>query len=75
MVFQLLRGFTAWSFVALAIVQVWRMFTVGLVQARRMHQVPCSNCRYFSGDYTLKCTLHPHNACTFAAIGCHDYER
>jgi len=43
-------------------------------QAKRMHQIPCSNCRYFSGNYILKCTIRPIEANTEEAIGCLDYQ-
>ncbi len=70
---QVLRAMMAWSAVILGSVQVWRMFTVGTAQARRMHRIPCANCQYFSGDYTLKCALHPSQAGTFDAIDCGDF--
>ncbi len=70
---QVLRAMMAWSAVILATVQVWRMFTVGTAQARQMHRIPCAGCQYFSGDYTLKCALHPSQAGTFDAIDCGDF--
>jgi hypothetical protein len=72
---QLLRGLSAWTMLALAIVNVWRMFTTGTAHARKLHQIPCANCAYFSGDYTLKCALHPQESCTLDAIDCRDFER
>ncbi len=71
---QILRMLTAWGLVGFAIVQVGRMFVVGTAQVKRMHQIPCPSCRYFSGNYSLKCALHPHRACSEAAIGCGDFE-
>jgi hypothetical protein len=44
-----------------------------LTQAKRMHQVPCTKCRFFTGDYHLKCTVNPSVANTEQAIGCGDY--
>ncbi|MEP0748961.1 hypothetical protein [Coleofasciculus sp. FACHB-125] len=38
-----------------------------------MHSVPCTNCRYFTGDYRLKCTVQPSIAQTEEAINCSDY--
>jgi hypothetical protein len=49
------------------------MFTAGTAQARQMHRIPCADCQYFSGDYTLKCALHPSQAGTFEAIDCGDF--
>lgn len=46
----------------------------GVRELRRLHQVPCSQCVFFTGDYRLKCTVHPCKALTKAAIGCMDYE-
>ncbi|NJR69347.1 MAG: hypothetical protein HC771_12300 [Synechococcales cyanobacterium CRU_2_2] len=36
--------------------------------------MPCSNCRYFTGDYRLKCTVNPYVALSEEAIGCRDFE-
>jgi len=43
-------------------------------QAKRMHQIPCCNCCFFSGNYILKCTIRPTEANTEKAIGCLDYQ-
>jgi hypothetical protein len=72
--FQLFRMMIAWGVVGLAIAQIYRMFTEGTAHARRLHQIPCAGCQYFSGDYTLKCALHPHRAGTLEAIDCIDFE-
>lgn len=40
---------------------------------KRLHQVPCSNCAYFTGDYRLKCTVNPIVAMSEEAIGCRDF--
>jgi hypothetical protein len=49
-------------------------FSRGFEQVARMHQVPCDRCAYFTGDYNLKCTVHPCQALTEAAIDCRDFE-
>ncbi|MEO1131845.1 MAG: hypothetical protein AAFX40_03965 [Cyanobacteria bacterium J06639_1] len=41
--------------------------------ARRMHQIPCPDCQYFTGEYRLKCTVCPHIALSEEAIGCRDF--
>jgi hypothetical protein len=46
----------------------------GLQRLHRLHQVPCSRCAFFTGDYTLKCTVQPRSALTEAAINCYDFE-
>ncbi|NET08762.1 MAG: hypothetical protein F6K16_29510, partial [Symploca sp. SIO2B6] len=40
----------------------------GIQHLKRLHQVPCSGCTYFTGDYRLKCTVHPIIALTEEAI-------
>lgn len=55
---------------------VWRgLHTLrqGASYVRRLHQIPCSQCAYFTGDYRLKCTVHPISALTEEAIDCMDY--
>ena len=46
-----------------------------IAQAKRMHQIPCTKCRFFTGDYRLKCTVNPSAANTEQAIGCGDYRQ
>jgi hypothetical protein len=46
-----------------------------ITQAKKMHQIPCTNCRFFTGDYRLKCTINPSVANTEQAIDCTDYDR
>ena len=58
-------GFGAWS--------VWAALRDGVRRAQRMHQIPCSQCQYFSGNYLLKCPIHPREALSEAAIGCRDF--
>lgn len=72
---QLLRGLTAWTMLGLILIQIYRMFTEGSAHARKLHQIPCAGCQYFSGDYTLKCALHPSRAGTIEAIECGDFTR
>ena len=43
------------------------------VQTKKMHQIPCTKCRFFTGDYRLKCTVSPSIANTEQAIDCSDY--
>jgi len=55
---------------------VWRvLYTIqqGTSYVRRLHQIPCSRCTYFTGDYRLKCAVNPMSALTEEAIGCGDY--
>ncbi|MEM8613340.1 MAG: hypothetical protein AAGF93_15070 [Cyanobacteria bacterium P01_H01_bin.105] len=53
--------------------QVLHTLREGTNYVRRLHQIPCSRCAYFTGDYRLKCTVNPMSALTEEAIGCTDY--
>ncbi|MEL6385444.1 MAG: hypothetical protein AAFQ89_23865 [Cyanobacteria bacterium J06626_18] len=64
----------AWAIVAIAVWSIWSAIRDSVKRAQRMHQIPCSQCRYFSGNYLLKCPVHPGNALTEEAIGCSDFE-
>lgn len=46
----------------------------GIERIRRLHQIPCTGCAFFTGNYRLKCTVHPVKALSEEAIGCLDYE-
>jgi hypothetical protein len=46
----------------------------GITRLKRLHQIPCTNCAFFTGDYRLKCTVHPCKALSEEAINCLDYE-
>jgi TRAP-type C4-dicarboxylate transport system permease small subunit len=41
---------------------------------QRLHQIPCSNCLFFTGEYNLKCPVHPCKALSEEAIDCVDYQ-
>ena len=59
-----LLGLVGWSLVS--------FFLDIVATAKKMHQIPCTECRFFTGDYRLKCTVNPHIANTEEAIGCSD---
>lgn len=44
-----------------------------VAQAKKMHSIPCTKCRFFTGDYRLKCTANPSIANTEQAIECIDF--
>ena len=46
----------------------------GVGYMQQIHQIPCSRCCFHTQCPALKCTVHPHNALTEAAIHCPDYE-
>lgn len=63
----------AWGFVLLLGWSVVGAIAAGMGRARLMHRIPCSSCQFFTGDYRLKCTVHPAIALSERAIGCWDY--
>ncbi|NJL19908.1 MAG: hypothetical protein HC895_02325 [Leptolyngbyaceae cyanobacterium SM1_3_5] len=46
----------------------------GIQRLKKLHQIPCDRCVYFTGDYRLKCTVHPCKALSEEAIDCRDFE-
>ena len=55
----------------------WRLSTDvlrGLAHVRRLHQIPCSSCQFYTGSSHLKCPVHPYLALTEEAINCEDFE-
>jgi hypothetical protein len=40
----------------------------------RLHQIPCDRCAFFTGEFNLKCTVHPYKAFNEKSINCLDYE-
>ncbi len=64
---------SAWLILALLVLSVWRFVTEGWARVRYLHQIPCSGCQFFTGDYRLKCTIHPAIANSEEAIYCADF--
>jgi hypothetical protein len=64
----------AWLFIFLLIWSLFSTLTKGAAQVKRLHQIPCSHCQFFSGDYHLKCTIRPSTALSEEAINCIDYQ-
>jgi hypothetical protein len=46
----------------------------GRLNLIRLHQIPCDRCAFFTGEFNLKCPVHPYNALNEQAIDCLDYE-
>jgi len=63
----------AWGLIFLVSSSMVRMIAASVQQAKRMHQIPCANCVFFTGDYHLKCPVHPKLALSEEAIDCNDY--
>ena len=63
----------AWGVIFLVGWQLWVTLRDGLAIVDRLHQIPCSNCQFFTNDTHLKCTVHPTIALSEGAIGCQDH--
>jgi hypothetical protein len=63
----------AWAIVILGLLTVLLAIKDGVANAKRMHQIPCSHCQFFTNDHRLKCTIHPSIANSEQAINCRDY--
>ena len=64
----------AWGLVVLMMLNIWAFVRDSIARAKQMHRIPCADCRFFTGDYHLKCTVHPGRALSEEAIGCQDFE-
>jgi len=65
----------SWGLIILFFLTLWSAIQQTVGVAKRMHQIPCSGCKFFTGDYRLKCTVHPSRANTETAINCSDYRQ
>lgn len=63
----------AWGLIFLILFSIWSSLKEGIKNTKRLHQIPCTDCRFFTNDYRLKCTVNPSIANTEAAINCSDY--
>ena len=71
---HLFLAFLAWIIVALAFLTLYRFFESATKRLQRLHQIPCSDCEFFTQKSCLKCTVRPHWAGTEMAIDCPDFE-
>lgn len=63
----------AWGLIFLIIFSILSSLKAGIKTTKRLHQIPCTDCRFFTNDYRLKCTVNPSIANTESAINCSDY--
>ncbi|MDA0213147.1 MULTISPECIES: hypothetical protein [Desertifilum] len=53
---------------------IWLAAKEAFSRLRRLHQIPCTKCAFYTGDYRLKCTVRPCEALSEAAWNCVDFE-
>lgn len=63
----------AWVFILSLMATLWGVIRDIVNRSKQMHQIPCSNCQYFTNDYHLKCTIQPRIANTELAVDCSDF--
>ena len=51
----------------------WKILRKDWKHLQQLHQIPCDGCVFFTGEYNLKCTVHPSKALREEAIDCMDY--
>jgi hypothetical protein len=64
----------AWGFIIISVCGFWQTLKKGTHHIKKLHDIPCAGCDFFTNDYRLKCTINPIKACTEDAIGCIDFE-
>jgi len=45
-----------------------------MARLQRLHQIPCTRCRFYSGNAYLKCPVQPLKALSEEALDCLDFE-
>jgi hypothetical protein len=70
---QYMFAVASWLLTVQLIWSVWKAIAEGMTQLKKLHEIPCSRCAYFTGDYHLKCPIYPSNALTEDAISCRDF--
>jgi hypothetical protein len=63
----------AWGLMAMVAWSLWSAVSTSVKNAKRMHQIPCPHCQFFTNDYRLKCPVNPTTAMSEQAIDCPDY--
>lgn len=72
---SLLRFLCACSVLTVCVWSLLSLLLDAVARAKQMHKIPCTNCRFFTNNHSLKCTVNPCIANTEAAIECSDYQR
>lgn len=65
----------AWSLLLMIGLTLAHLCRDGAARVKVLHQIPCSDCAFFTCQACLKCSVHPVWAATEQAIDCPDFER
>ncbi|MEO0537591.1 MAG: hypothetical protein AAF215_27485 [Cyanobacteria bacterium P01_A01_bin.123] len=63
-----------WAVLLLFVLALFLSIQDGIQRLRRLHQIPCHRCQYYTGSNYLKCPVHPVSAFSEDAIHCRDYD-
>jgi uncharacterized protein YjbI with pentapeptide repeats len=61
------------SLIFLRLSKSYRAARNQITTLKRLNQVPCRNCRFYTGNHYLLCTVHPSTVLKEEAINCPDY--
>ncbi|WP_204106139.1 MULTISPECIES: hypothetical protein [Spirulina sp. CCY15215] len=64
----------AWGLTIAALLGIFNAIRDAMARSQQMHAIPCVNCRFFTNDHRLKCTIQPFIANTEEAIQCRDFQ-
>ncbi len=70
---QILGMCLGWGFLGCLALNLWHFVRETVQVAQKLHQIPCSQCQFFTNNPTLKCTVHPRSALSEQAIHCPDF--
>lgn len=63
-----------WAMVLVFVLAILLAVSDGTQRLRRLHQVPCFRCQYYTNSPYLKCPVRPLDAGSEAAFCCTDYQ-
>ncbi|MBD1875948.1 hypothetical protein H6F75_20920 [Nodosilinea sp. FACHB-131] len=63
-----------WFMVLVFVLAILLAVSDGVQRLRRLHQVPCFRCQYYTNSPYLKCPVRPLDAGSEAALCCTDYQ-
>lgn len=72
-VLPVICALAAWGLLAIVISQIASTLRATLHGAQTLHRIPCSHCQYATDNRLLKCSVHPVEAFSEAAIACEDF--
>ncbi len=74
MLLQIFCAVSVWFLVGISLLRMWQVIIRGFAYVKRLHEVPCEGCLFFTGDYRLKCAVRPTIAMSEEAISCEDFQ-